>query len=317
MCACDGAISGDKCPEWADCRRVAGPGRHVSLEGLPRQISINPSWMIFPDDMAFASIAVLPYCSQDVWIGQRDAPLPEAGGRYFAGHHIVTEVIQVLRSQFGLDAASSVLLSGVSAGGLGVFLHLDHLAAQLGPNVDVVGVANSGFFPELPPFPLSSSMPSLERFFASVVLVYNATASLPAACLAAHADSPGVCLSAPLLPRSVHRPVFVLQSLYDAFELFQLLGLDLTNGQEAHTYLMAFGANSTTLLTPYLRQPGLRTPVCSPPPCLTHPVRATHFVGGRSAREAVTCWHATRRPSCGVIAPYEDIHLQECPSAAT
>lgn len=67
----------------------------------------------------------------------------------FMGAHIVDEVIKDLAEQHNLASARLVLLAGSSAGGTGVLLSLDRVAAQisrLARQVEVRGITDSGWF---------------------------------------------------------------------------------------------------------------------------------------------------------------------------
>ena len=58
-------------------------------------------------------------------------------------------VYDTLLSQHGLASAATVVVSGCSAGGLAVFLHVDHLAAKVraaNPGARVLGAPGAGFF---------------------------------------------------------------------------------------------------------------------------------------------------------------------------
>ncbi len=65
----------------------------------------------------------VPYCSQDLFSGQRtDAP-PSTWGLYFSGHRILAAVIDALERDAGLATATEIVFSGVSAGGIGMWLN--------------------------------------------------------------------------------------------------------------------------------------------------------------------------------------------------
>lgn len=87
----------------------------------------------------------VPYCSQDLHTGQVLAPSAATWGFYFAGHFIFEAIVADLRAKAGLGKASDVILSGDSAGGIGVWPNLDWLAEQL-PAARVVGAPIAGFY---------------------------------------------------------------------------------------------------------------------------------------------------------------------------
>jgi hypothetical protein len=64
---------------------------------------------------------------------------------YYRGQRNFNAVVDDLTKRWGLGAATDVILSGDSAGGLAVFHHVDHLQMLL-PKAAVVAVVDSGFF---------------------------------------------------------------------------------------------------------------------------------------------------------------------------
>uniref|UniRef100_A0A3B3ZWK4 Notum, palmitoleoyl-protein carboxylesterase n=1 Tax=Periophthalmus magnuspinnatus TaxID=409849 RepID=A0A3B3ZWK4_9GOBI len=116
----------------------------------------NPHWHN-------ANIRFIPYCSSDVWSGTGPAPnpLPRPRGREkekdqnanteytFMGSLIIREVIKDLIPK-GIKQAKVVMLTG-TAGGTGVLLNIDRVAAQLeqlGAEAQVRGLVDSGWFLE-------------------------------------------------------------------------------------------------------------------------------------------------------------------------
>lgn len=87
----------------------------------------------------------LPYCSQDLWTGQRTAATSETFGVYFSGRLILEAVIDRLTRTAGLADANEIVLTGESAGGIGVWPSLDWLAEQY-PAARVVGAPIAGFY---------------------------------------------------------------------------------------------------------------------------------------------------------------------------
>ncbi|XP_055367666.1 carboxylesterase notum2 [Betta splendens] len=136
---------------WPQTRRGSGI--------LSPQAEENPHWHN-------ANIVFLPYCSSDVWSGTGLAPTPPSRPRQgrdkerdrtanateytFMGSLIIREVIKDLIPK-GIKQAKVVMLSGTSAGGTGVLLNIDRVAAQLeqlGAEAQVRGLVDSGWFLE-------------------------------------------------------------------------------------------------------------------------------------------------------------------------
>ena len=86
----------------------------------------------------------IPYCSQDLWTGTRWRETdPFYQTFYFGGHEIFKSVIQDVEME--LNHATEIILTGESAGGIGVWNNVDFLAAQF-PKAKVYAVPIAGFY---------------------------------------------------------------------------------------------------------------------------------------------------------------------------
>lgn len=126
------------------------------LEGLKStNASINP-------DFYDANFVQMDYCSSDVWTGDKEGngslPTTDIGRWHFRGRAIFEAVIADLMAQ-GLGDAEDVLLSGSSAGGIGVVHRADDLAASV-PAARVVALVDAGFFIDYPSFDPVTDMES-------------------------------------------------------------------------------------------------------------------------------------------------------------
>ena len=80
-----------------------------------------------------ANKVVFGYCDGNSFTGMRENPLTATRSDgtdiklYFRGRAILDETIAVLHNQFGLASATSVLLTGCSAGGLAAIINADHV----------------------------------------------------------------------------------------------------------------------------------------------------------------------------------------------
>ncbi|KYO30582.1 hypothetical protein Y1Q_0008226 [Alligator mississippiensis] len=106
---------------------------------LSAQMEESPHWWN-------ANAVFVPYCSSDIWSGT----LPKSRQDYaFMGSLIIQEVIKDLVPK-GIKHAKVVLLAGASAGGTGVLLNLERVAALLeeleAEAVQVRGLVDSGWF---------------------------------------------------------------------------------------------------------------------------------------------------------------------------
>jgi hypothetical protein len=86
----------------------------------------------------------IPYCSQDLHMGTRTQADASTWGLYFSGHLIFSAVLDALDAR-GLVNATDILLSGASAGGIGVWPHLNYLQGRY-PHARVTGAPIAGFY---------------------------------------------------------------------------------------------------------------------------------------------------------------------------
>ncbi|EOD24346.1 hypothetical protein EMIHUDRAFT_238572 [Emiliania huxleyi CCMP1516] len=205
----------------------------------------------------------VPYCSADMHSGTRLTPSHALGGGYFAGHNLINATLAQLRRSLPALAPSLVLLSGSSAGGIGVLLHADYFAAAW-PAATVKAAPAAGFF-----YPAVSS----ERDF------INGDAT-PARRL----GEASKCTDAAFAWRALATPLFVRENQYDTAKLANC-GCDAS---------AALTANDTS----YLRQWGRWDPLSRA--CVGRLAELCHGLRGRGdACDACLESHAHGCPSRG------------------
>ena len=97
-----------------------------------------------------ANHVFVPYCSSDSWSGTRKGSSNE---RSFMGSYIVREVIKELSEYNQLLFGEELYLAGSSAGGTGVLVNIDAVAAMLSKSKILVrGIIDSGWFLDNDPF---------------------------------------------------------------------------------------------------------------------------------------------------------------------
>jgi len=124
--------------------------------------------------------------------------------------------------KLGMNEAELIVFTGGSAGGLTVFLHLDHVAERMkteAPNARVVGEPVCGFFADLP---TDGYSPQNESYPVRMQYVYNmqkTAPSLSTACQAYYGSDAWKCIMAPHAAAFVATPWFALQSRFDTWQL--------------------------------------------------------------------------------------------------
>eukprot|EP01041_Mallomonas_annulata_P012987 gene12987-27411_t len=194
---------------------------------------------------------VARYCDGGSFAGDIDRQF-ENRTLYFRGKHNRNELIRILLTKHGMSTASEIVISGCSAGGLGVLMGIDEMAdiirsGSRNSSVGIMGLVDSGFFPDftntLPfhyqlldpkrrssgwrhqPFPLdfSGKMRDLS-------VLMNLSSGVNHRCVQAyrHLDD-GIgkgtrCVFAQYLLPFIRTPVFLMQSRFDSWHLWNILG---------------------------------------------------------------------------------------------
>jgi hypothetical protein len=166
------------------------------------------------------------YCDGGSYAGAReDAITVGSQTIYYRGAYILEAVYDTLLSQFGLAAAATVVVSGCSAGGLAAFLHVDHLAQKVraaNPSARVVGAPGAGFFlGEAAPFSGAGYLAQYKWVFSA----HNVSRHINDACVADKNLEAWRCFIAPEVLPYIQTPLFVSNSLSDAWQAGAIMGL--------------------------------------------------------------------------------------------
>uniref|UniRef100_A0A8C5H4E3 Carboxylesterase notum2-like n=1 Tax=Gouania willdenowi TaxID=441366 RepID=A0A8C5H4E3_GOUWI len=265
---------------------------------IPRLMS-SSGWPQTKKGRSAIAIAIfIPYCSSDVWSGTGPAPTPPPRTRpavyTFMGSLIIREVIKDLIPK-GIKQAKVVMLSGTSAGGLGVLLNIDRVAAQLdqlGAETQVRGLVDSAWFMESkqqrsPNCPETVSC-SPEDAIKIGLRLWNGV--VPDRCRQLYKKGEEwQCFFGHKLYSTLTSPLFVVQWLYDEEQLrvenIYMGGQSLS--EEQWQYVQNLGTQVKTSL-------GDVTAVFAPS-CLSHTAITksnwlSFQVKGTSLPRALQCW---------------------------
>eukprot|EP00035_Acanthoeca_spectabilis_P039984 m.66418 g.66418 ORF g.66418 m.66418 type:complete len:450 (-) comp9817_c0_seq1:67-1416(-) len=138
---------GGECASEILCNTRRGSALFSSKYFKPQEDASNGGYLtagVRENPLADANRVFIPYCSQDLWTGQRTSATKDTWGFYFSGHLVLEAVLDEL-DQRGLKDATQIILSGESAGGIGVWPNLDWLADRYS-NAKVIGVPIAGFY---------------------------------------------------------------------------------------------------------------------------------------------------------------------------
>lgn len=160
----------------------------------------------------------LPYCTKDMWSGQGSK-----WGINFGGHSIMKAVVAWMPNK---ESAGTVVLSGVSGGGLGVYLHANWLDDQFPSSTKVKILPIAGFFGityNYEGFGAALANESLANFNHSETadLVDIWSSYLPEECAAAYSeyDEQYLCFLANFSAYFLRVPQFVLQAQSDCVQM--------------------------------------------------------------------------------------------------
>lgn len=128
--------------------------------------------------------------------------------------------LETLAQEYGLDAATEVLLTGSSAGGLAAFLHADYVHSVLktkSPQLTKYKVLpDSGYFVD---HATTFGEPVIEDQFKSIFKLSNATTTVPASCLATQkVGDEWKCNFAQYVYETIASPIMIVQSTLDLWQ---------------------------------------------------------------------------------------------------
>ncbi|EKX54596.1 hypothetical protein GUITHDRAFT_160713 [Guillardia theta CCMP2712] len=253
--------------------------------GCANQSSVEASWGKFgwwlcdgssdsnPDFFGFNHVW-LPYCSQDLWSGRQTNWTNLTGNLnvIYAGHFIFKAVLNRL-DDLGLKNAELIILSGNSAGGMGVWLHVDMLAQRY-KKAQVVGVAIAGYYAfsypydgphaEDPSFGLSDFT---ESSWANYVKLWNAYMNQE--CATALGNFSWACMVSNYSFPFVKSPMFAAESLSDQAQLQWHNRIPMSVSywsKEVYDYIHEYQQNMTQALHAFyssdVKHNGVFAPAC-------------------------------------------------------
>jgi len=213
---------------------------------------LSPSSKTNPDFWDATQVLAL-YCSSDDFTGNSPATGTFSGTNVatwnFNGHAILSAVIATLKSSYNFNAATEVLLTGSSSGGVGVFLNANNLVSLFPSSTRYVSMADGGFFtssiaafdsastvsPYLNPTPPTQFQYELQSSF----LIWKSSGDKNCDAQAKNVNTLQVLCRDPSNVMSggyVQIPTYIAQSNYDTWQLNTVNGVPscVTNSDCAH-----------------------------------------------------------------------------------
>lgn len=245
------------------------------------------------------------YCDGGSYAGTVQQPVHTNGTVvYFRGRYILDAIYDELLAPGGpLATAKNVIIKGCSAGGLAVYLHVDYLAGRINavnPGARVLGSPGAGLFLDVNSLAGNKRYTPIYQYVANMQQVLQ-KGSVNDDCLADKAPSDQwQCFMAPYTLPYIKTPVFIMNSLADAWQQGNIMGLGcnpaVANSCNATqiAYLNNFRLEMIAALAPVTSQPqkhGVFAQSCS-----VHVVEdTTHYytqvkVAGQTEASAFAAW---------------------------
>lgn len=211
------------------------------------------------------------------------------------------------------STSSLVILSGGSAGGLGVFSNIDFVADRL--VAKVIGAPVGGYVPRVEWYTGSNHNTPAEdvRDVAFIAHTRLFASSLPVRCLAAISSTDAYkCIIPRLAWPHYHAPLFVIEALTDACVICKFEGvgdspdacwvpprLHFNWPQQIREYVSAYGRNATTAMGQILATPSAGLFVAS---CFLHCgfTLKQPLINGTAAVDALHRWALTHSRNASV-----------------
>eukprot|EP00443_Scrippsiella_acuminata_P053048 CAMPEP_0115513178 /NCGR_PEP_ID=MMETSP0271-20121206/74935_1 /TAXON_ID=71861 /ORGANISM="Scrippsiella trochoidea, Strain CCMP3099" /LENGTH=296 /DNA_ID=CAMNT_0002943447 /DNA_START=266 /DNA_END=1156 /DNA_ORIENTATION=+ len=226
-------------------------------------------------------------CDCSYFSGNREDPMRVPQGLphddvdlYFRGWYNLLATVSQLNStkavNGGLTAATDIMLSGCSAGGVGTHLHLDALRPYLPAGASLTGFSDSGFFVA------TEKYKALKKFSWENM---NVTGTLHPECIADYKGEEWACIAGAVGAMYQKTPLFMVQSRYDVVQM----GENAPDGCGAEpTCIREYGANLTELTDAWIKDSPQRALFLHS--CWGHCSGASMSVNGTTPLKALAKW---------------------------
>ncbi len=195
----------DWCYDYSSCaQRHRYSPEQMSSQEWPQHITLSGLFSPDPSKNPFAGAnkVFVGYCSSDAWTGDIGASAATFGYA-FRGQRVLRAVLAALVAQHGLGsshlrgdgAPDRLLLAGGAAGGRGALLTIDSVLSWLAAAgttagaVTVQGLFDAALWVPLQPLSSGGASTTLQYQSQRAIGLFNASALMSAACLAAYPAS--------------------------------------------------------------------------------------------------------------------------------
>lgn len=186
----------------------------------------------------------IKYCSGDLYMGSKESR-EWTWGAHFRGADIFRAVVQNLVTTQNLTLATAIVLTGESAGGIGVFMHLDSLKSNFS-NATVVGAPIAGYYWNNTENYTGEGHLNVDvNFSADAFKHYQELwgARLPKRCTEQEKNRTWVCALPQYAFKTLESPVFVIEAQVDYIQLQWHSGANCANNDSFYNAERAFCKN--------------------------------------------------------------------------
>lgn len=214
-------VTDDECAGWVESHYQSGTGPGANLPNnftgvgiLSVDPEVNPNFFDW-------NVAYVWYCDGGSYSGDRATQQYNNQTVFFRGKHILDGVMRTLAHDHGMHAANEVVVSGTSAGGLGVITRCDsltNLVENLGMAASLSCVVDAGFFINSTDF--DGHVGTWTGYWETLVSTHQIMASLNADCKAAQPfQQTWRCLLPQYQLLHISTRIFLIQSVIDFWQL--------------------------------------------------------------------------------------------------
>jgi hypothetical protein len=200
---------GSWCASDAEC--AARAPALTSSKGIAKTIA--PTGILSGDakqnpHFATANRIDVPYCTSDLFSGT-SGPTGGKTNFSFQGKAVLAAIVDDLFNHYGFGATGQrALLAGVSAGGVSVLTSLGGLQYSV-PNVQLRGLVDAGFLPDVPPL----AGPSILSQLHDAMAYWKGHPDV--VCASKYESAPEKCYLGQYAQPEIAAPIFFGQSLQD------------------------------------------------------------------------------------------------------
>lgn len=168
------------------------------------------------------NVVFVKYCDGASFAGNSDGVINWKGTElHFRGFPILQLVFNTLLAG-EMKSASEVILTGCSAGGLATYIHADYVASLLPDKVMFAAMADAGFFIDVANY---TGQMHIRELYSYVFKMQNCSSGVNQMCVEANGGEEWRCFFPQYTEPHIKSALFGLNSLYDSWQLLNILQL--------------------------------------------------------------------------------------------